>query len=78
LPFKEGRTLIASASVVGFNYNLPPPALREHRHHGLARRLLAVGRRAILMIAIGELPQPRCPHWGRHSLHDAHVGVTTR
>ena len=30
---------------------LPPPALRECRHRGLARRLVAVRRRAILMMS---------------------------
>src|SRR6516162_1304185 len=32
--------------LVGFNYNLPPPALGERRHRGLARRLVAVHRSA--------------------------------
>ena len=33
---------------------LPPPALSEHRHRGLARRRVAVRRRAILVLAEGE------------------------
>jgi len=33
---------------------LPPPTLRERGHRGLARRLVAGGRRAILMMFVGE------------------------
>src|SRR5262249_52529130 len=40
---------------------LPPPALGERRHGGLARRLVAVRRRAILMMSKGERPHPRHP-----------------
>src|SRR5262245_4151413 len=49
---------------------LPPPAFRECRHRGLARRLITVGRRAVLMVAKGERPQPRVPS-GDAALHDA-------
>src|SRR5215831_7522036 len=38
---------------------LPPPALRERRHRGLARRLIAVRRGAIFMMPKVERPQPR-------------------
>src|SRR5262245_51834903 len=38
---------------------LPSPALSERRHRGLARRLVAVRRRAVLMVAKGERPHPR-------------------
>ena len=34
--------LVAPTSVVGFNYNLPPPTLSECRHRGLARLRIAV------------------------------------
>ena len=34
---------------------LPPPAFGERRHGGLARRLVAVGRRAIFVIAKSAL-----------------------
>jgi len=37
---------------------LPPPALGERRHRGLARRLEAVGRPAVFVVAIGKRPQP--------------------
>jgi len=33
---------------------LPRPTLRERRHRGLARRCVAVRRRAVLMVAEGE------------------------
>jgi hypothetical protein len=38
---------------------LPPPASWQRGHRGLARRRVAVRRRAILMVAKGERPQPR-------------------
>src|SRR6516164_9954035 len=49
---------------------LPPPALGERRHRGLARRLVAVRRRAVLMLAESERPHPRRPYRGRMYLHD--------
>jgi len=36
------------------NWLLPPPTLRERRHRGLARRLVAVRQRAVLVISEGE------------------------
>src|SRR5215472_13519550 len=36
---------------------LPPPALRERRHRGLARRLVAVRRRVVFVIVENE-PHP--------------------
>src|SRR5262249_5303006 len=38
---------------------LPPPTLSECRHRGLARRLVAVRARAVLMMSKGERPHPR-------------------
>jgi hypothetical protein len=38
------------ASTFGFNYNLPPPGLGERRNRRFARRLVAVRRRAILVL----------------------------
>jgi hypothetical protein len=35
---------------------LPPPTLGERRHRRLARRLIAVRRRAILVVTKGERP----------------------
>src|SRR5262245_47809777 len=40
---------------------LPPPALRERRHRGLARRGVAVRRHTVLVLAEGERP-----HSGRN------------
>jgi hypothetical protein len=40
---------------------LPPPTLCECRHRRLARRLVAVRRRAVLMLPKGQRPQPRRP-----------------
>src|SRR6266404_1379299 len=37
----------------------PPPALCERCHRGLARRFVAVRRRAILMLPKGQRPHPR-------------------
>ena len=37
---------------------LPPPAFGERRHRGLARRLVAVGRSGVFVIAKGQRPQP--------------------
>src|SRR6266568_2078532 len=45
--------------------SLSPPTLRECRHRGLARRLIAMDRRAILVIIERERPHPRHAH--RHS-----------
>jgi hypothetical protein len=50
---------------------LPPPALGECCHRSLARRLVAVDRRAIFVVAIGQRPQPRRAPRRRGSLHDA-------
>jgi hypothetical protein len=47
---------------------LPPPALGERRHRGLARRLVAVRRRAVLMVA--SVHSHGVPS-GDAALHDA-------
>jgi hypothetical protein len=49
---------------------IPSPALRERRHRGLARRLVAVGWRATLMRPEGQRPHPRRCYGGVH-LQDA-------
>ena len=41
--------------------SFPPPTLGERRHRGLARRLVAVRRGAVLMIAKGQRPHQRPP-----------------
>src|SRR5262245_61583970 len=43
---------------------LPPPALRERHHRGLARRLVAVRWRAVLALAKGQRPHPRRAFFG--------------
>src|SRR5215831_17700053 len=50
---------------------LPPPALRERRHRGLARRLVAVNRRAVFVVPEGERPHPRQANWRGGCFHDA-------
>ena len=48
----------------------PPPTLRECRHRGLARRLVAVRRPSVLMVAKGQRPHPRRTYGCRVHLHD--------
>ena len=48
-----------------------PPTLRERRHRGLARRLVAVRRHAVFVMPQGERPLGQRSHWGRRCLHDA-------
>jgi hypothetical protein len=47
---------------------LPPPTLCERRYRGLARRFVAVRRRATLMMPEGEHPRPRRSYRCRRSL----------
>jgi hypothetical protein len=49
-----------------------PPTPGERRHRGLARRLVAVRRRAILMMPEGWYP--RRFYWRSVNLEDAAVG----
>ena len=51
--------------------SFPPPTLGERRHRGLARRLVAMGGRAILVIIVRERPHPRHPHRYSGRFHDA-------
>src|SRR5262249_340582 len=52
---------------------LPPPALGERRHRSLARRLVAVNRRAVFVVAISQRPtamaglpaRPQLSRWAR-------------
>src|SRR5215471_8395529 len=54
---------------------LPPPALRERRHRGLACRLVAVSRPAVLVLAKGQRsscwPKSHGVPSGDSALHDA-------
>jgi hypothetical protein len=55
----------------------PPPAFGERRHRNHARRLVAVRRRAVLMVAESERPHPGRTDWRGVHLHDA-VGYRPR
>src|SRR6516165_4483678 len=50
---------------------LPPPALGERRHGGLAARLIAVRRPTVFVVAKGQGPHPRRPDWRGMHLEDA-------
>src|SRR5262249_27601795 len=50
---------------------LPPPSLGERRHRGLARRRVAVSRRAVFAPSEGQRPEPRLADWRSRSFHDA-------
>ena len=52
-------------------WSLPPPALRERRHRGLARRLVAVRRRTIFVMSERQGPHPRRSDRRGVHLHDA-------
>src|SRR5262249_538670 len=51
--------------------SLPPPALRERRHRGLACGLIAVRRLPFSVVPVGERPQPRRSLRSSNGLHDA-------
>ena len=51
--------LVASTSVFASTALLPPPALGERRHRGVAPRLVAVRWRTVLVVAKGQRPHPR-------------------
>src|SRR5215475_10471502 len=60
---RGGRMLVASTSVSGSNLALlPPPTLRERRHRGLARRLVASARAYVGFerANVAEYTSPRC------------------
>src|SRR5262245_59052892 len=48
----------------------PPPGLSERCHRGLARRVVAVRRRAVLVMAESERPHPRRANGRGMHLHD--------
>src|SRR5713226_7102300 len=50
--------------------SLPPPAFRERRHRGLARRPIAVRRCAILVMPERKRPHPRRIHRRCIGTHD--------
>ena len=50
---------------------LTPPALGEGCHRSLARRLVAVDRRAVFVVTVGERPEPWRAHGRGGSFHDA-------
>jgi len=49
----------------------PLLAFAEDCHRGFSRRLVAVGRRAILVMPVGQRAQPRCSLQCGGGLHDA-------
>jgi hypothetical protein len=51
-PMRRGQTVAVRSS-----------SSSESSHRGLTRRLVAVRRRAILVLAKGERPQPRLGYW---------------
>src|SRR2546430_5062090 len=51
--------------------SFPPPALGKCRHRSLARRPVAVRRRAVLVVAEGERPHPRRANWPGIGVEDA-------
>src|SRR5262249_47246081 len=55
----------------GAFWSFSPPALRECCHRGLARRLVAVRRPAVLVLAKGERPQPWLADRRGSRLHDS-------
>jgi len=50
---------------------LPPPALSERCHRSLARRRVAVSRRAVFEVGIGQRPKPWRAHGRCGRLEDA-------
>ena len=50
---------------------LPPSTFRECHHGGLARRLVAVRRGAVLVVAESERPHPGRTDWRGVDLEDA-------
>ena len=50
---------------------LPPPALRECHHRGLACRLVAMRQRAIFVLPEGEVDRHGLPTGAAAVLHDA-------
>src|SRR5262249_30511748 len=50
--------------------SLPPPTLCERRHRCLATLSIAVRRRAILVVAKGQRPEPRRIYRRGRRLHD--------
>ena len=63
---REASQAVAVAFSVAGRAYCRGPALGECRHRNLARCLIAVGRRAVVVVTAGERPQPRLPEprWG--------------
>src|ERR1700757_11136 len=64
------KTRPIARMLFSLSISFPPPALGERRHRGLARRLVAVRRRAVFVALEGERLHPRLPHRHCRSLHD--------
>src|SRR5215472_6575853 len=71
VPHARSTLLIPPGDLLVVHWpSLPPPTLGKRRHCGLARRLVAVRRGAVLMIAKGQRPHPRHANWHSGRLHD--------
>src|SRR5262245_59768784 len=68
--FYEELTPIGG-SCGGLKRSFPPPALSERRHRTLARRLVAVRRRAVFVVSESEGPHPGRADRRGGGLHDA-------
>jgi hypothetical protein len=70
------------ASLPGFSFAkgraglFPPPALGEGCHRSLARRLMAVRRCAVLVVAVEQCPRPGCPYGCRVDLQAPGINFT--
>src|SRR6516162_5939341 len=59
VPHARSTLLIPPGDLLVVHWpSLPPPTLGERRHRFLARRRVAVGRRAVLVVDESERPQP--------------------
>src|SRR5256886_9532448 len=67
----ESTTVIDARLVLFLRHLFPPPTLGECRLCGLARRLIVVSRRPVLMMSEGERPHPWRSHRRRVHLQNA-------
>jgi aromatic ring-opening dioxygenase catalytic subunit (LigB family) len=71
-PPRAARRPAAVIRTVAISITLSsPPTLYERRHRDLSRDLIAVRRRAILVMSEGECPHPLRSDWRRCCFRDA-------
>src|SRR5215471_11634134 len=71
VPHTRSTLLIPPGDLLVVHWpSLPPPTLGKRRHRFLARRRVAVGRRALLVVDESERPQPWLADRRCHRLHD--------